>query len=134
MLEDDDLPDLPRADQTRVSRGLPSVAVVSDADGLLRITACPDDMHVGRSFPLRREMRIGRNTGNDVALNDPDVSGEHALQVPTSKGHVVHDLNSTNGTFVNGRRVPAQQLLAHGDTLLLGASTLVYERRRATDR
>jgi hypothetical protein len=137
-LLDGDAGGLPRLDQTRVSnRSAPSSAVAPRADGAFRITACPDAKHIGRSFPLHGEdpIRVGRNEGNDIVLNDPTVSGQHALLVPApGKGHVVHDLTSANGTWVNGQRVTAQQLLVHGDVVLLGATTLAYERRRATDR
>jgi hypothetical protein len=125
------------AGETRVSRARPTPRPIPDAEGLLRITACPDVGQVGSSFALRTELRgglhIGREFGvNGLALNDPDVSRQHALIVSGSTGHVIHDLNSTNGTFVNGERV-FQKALSTGDTIVMGATTLVYERRRASD-
>lgn len=128
----------PPAGETRVSRARPSPRSIPDAEGLLRVTACPDVAQVGSSFALRTQLRgavhIGRECGvNVIALNDPDVSRQHALIVQGASGHVIHDLNSTNGTFVNGERV-AQKPLNTGDTIAMGATTLVYERRRANDR
>jgi hypothetical protein len=125
------------AGETRVSRARPTPHPVPDAEGLLRITACPDVAQVGSSFALRTELRgglhIGREFGvNGLAVNDPDVSRQHALIVPGAGGHVIHDLNSTNGTWVNGERV-AQKALSSGDSIVIGATTLVYERRRASD-
>lgn len=133
MVNDNAADDLPRADRTQVSRRRAAAEEAPDADGVLRIRGCPDTAHVGRSFPLRGELRIGRDATNSIALNDPEVSAQHALLIPTPKGHVIHDLRSTNGTFVNNDRVDAQQLLVHGAELRLGATTLVYERRRGSD-
>jgi predicted Zn finger-like uncharacterized protein len=67
---------------------------------------------------------IGRAAG-DIRLPDPRVSGRHA-QVELSGGDAwLRDLGSTNGTFVNGKRVDLVQL-QHMDEITLGATRLLY--------
>lgn len=66
---------------------------------------------------------IGRH--GDAGLRmDPEadvaVSARHALVVPSSRGWSIRDLDSRNGTWVNGERVAGERLLADGDTIRLG--------------
>jgi ABC-type multidrug transport system ATPase subunit/pSer/pThr/pTyr-binding forkhead associated (FHA) protein/ABC-type multidrug transport system permease subunit len=81
-----------------------------------------------RSFPLRRsaeQTTIGR-AASDVTLDNPQVSRQHALIERTAQGHVLRDLDSANGTFVNGGRV-TQHALTPGDIIQIGAFKLVYD-------
>jgi DNA-directed RNA polymerase subunit RPC12/RpoP len=67
---------------------------------------------------------IGREQG-DVSLPDPKVSSRHA-EVHVSGGEVwLHDLGSTNGTFVNGERIDRRRLV-HLDEVTVGATRLLY--------
>ncbi len=66
---------------------------------------------------------IGRHPMNDLrfdANKDIDVSGRHAELRSVGGRHVLHDLGSTNGTFVNGQRITEQEL-ADGDLITFGA-------------
>jgi pSer/pThr/pTyr-binding forkhead associated (FHA) protein len=76
--------------------------------------------------------RIGRKTGNDMQPDDASVSGNHAVIAVTPSAYMddmyevsVEDLGSTNGTYVNGKRI-IKQLLKHGDVLTLGTMTLKF--------
>ncbi|KAF1046662.1 FHA domain-containing protein [Xylophilus sp.] len=63
---------------------------------------------------------LGRRPYNDIVIDNLAVSGEHAvLQLTSPESAWIEDLNSTNGTYVNGRAVQKQQLL-HGDTIEVG--------------
>jgi len=72
---------------------------------------------------------IGRGLDVQVHIQDPCVSRRHCEIEDIGESICVHDLNSKNGTFVNGHRVH-DAILAPGDTLHLGGSNIVvrYER------
>lgn len=69
------------------------------------------------------ELSIGRSTGCDVVLTDITVSRRHARLIPRDGVWILHDLSSTNGSYLNGRRVSRCQLRA-GDRLALGETLL----------
>ncbi len=83
----------------------------------------------GSSLPIgRAPIVIGRLPGCEVVLSDTNVSRRHA-QVALEDGEVlVTDLGSTNGTFVNGRRV-TRAAMRPGDELSIGTSRLRVEIR-----
>lgn len=63
---------------------------------------------------------IGRDPGVDLVITDADVSARHASLTPLDAGFAIEDLGSTNGTFVNGRRLAAAQEIRAGDRIQLG--------------
>jgi pSer/pThr/pTyr-binding forkhead associated (FHA) protein len=69
---------------------------------------------------------IGRLPDNVVVIDSPAVSGHHACVSREGDHFVVEDLASTNGTFVNGKRV-TRHTLQHGDTMRLGQHTILFE-------
>jgi hypothetical protein len=72
------------------------------------------------AYPLRLErVAIGRDAGNDIRLPEPAVSSRHAVIITRLSTSTLHDLNSSNGSWINGRRVESQQL-HHGDKLQIG--------------
>jgi hypothetical protein len=79
-------------------------------------------------YPLRpgETMTVGRSTECDVALRDPAVSRIHAFIEMDGAWPVVRDRGSTNGTFVNGKRID-QLRLGDGDVLKLGNTQLRLE-------
>mgnify|MGYP001144729056 CR=1 FL=1 len=79
-----------------------------------------------RDIPLDRErITIGRRADNDVCLPYPAVSGEHAAVVTILDDSFLEDLNSTNGTLVNGKSV-AKHFLRNHDEIDIGRQMLVY--------
>jgi len=77
-------------------------------------------------IPLAGEaMRIGRGLSAELHLDDSSVSRRHAILVPRPSGVRILDDRSSNGTFVNGRRVQQADLQA-GDVILLGRVLLRY--------
>jgi predicted component of type VI protein secretion system len=75
----------------------------------------------GREQPVEDGTTIGRD-GCDVNLSDDQVSRRHA-EIRTSGGSLgIEDLGSTNGTFVNEKRINGLTVLSHGDTVRLGAT------------
>ena len=81
-------------------------------------------------FVEARRLAIGRGSQNDIAIDDPVVSREHAAIVTVGADQIVEDLGSTYGTFVNGRRI-ARQILQHRDVIEFGAFSLVYLNSKA---
>jgi len=72
------------------------------------------------------EVTLGREPENDIVIGDHLVSRRHAAIVPVADGHVVRDLGSTNGTWVNGRRIGEQPVhLYPGDYVTLGRQGVV---------
>ena len=70
----------------------------------------------GRSFPVGdHPLIIGRSPDVEVVVNDTNVSRRHAEVWRTSEGVAVRDLQSTNGTFVNGHRITAVSLSPRDD-------------------
>ena len=69
---------------------------------------------------------VGRNSDNDVCLDDPTVSGLHAKIISFFRPTYVQDQRSTNGTFVNGKRVTEHTLQA-GDVISVGTHKLIFE-------
>ncbi len=74
-------------------------------------------------FGLNRTLRVGRSDDNDLVLTgDASASQQHARIEVVAGQAVIHDLASSNGTWVNGKRIAAPILLKHGDKVLLGNS------------
>jgi mRNA-degrading endonuclease RelE of RelBE toxin-antitoxin system len=119
-------------------RGLPW-PVATAVTGFLTGALLDDPQRMGRPSPgvdrrptarlplPDQAMRIGRVPDNDVVLGDLDVSRHHAelRKSPTGSYEIV-DLNSHNGTFVNGQKVTSK-LLTEADLVSIGHSTFRLE-------
>lgn len=70
---------------------------------------------------------IGRLPDCTVPLADSNISRRHCEVRPSTKGYVVADLGSTNGTKVNGLRIQGEQVLADGDIISVGSTHLRFE-------
>ncbi|MEW6717697.1 MAG: FHA domain-containing protein [Chloroflexota bacterium] len=79
---------------------------------------------IGKKFPLDRvELSVGRETGNDITISDAEISRRHALLTRQPDGrYALEDLGSTNGTFVNGKRLTTTHILRAGDTVMFGGN------------
>jgi pSer/pThr/pTyr-binding forkhead associated (FHA) protein len=79
----------------------------------------------GRTFALGDQpVTIGRGSGATVVVDDTYVSTLHARLVPRGDAWVVEDLGSTNGTFLDGRRVAAPTPVPLGTPLRIGKTVL----------
>lgn len=79
----------------------------------------------GRTYPLNRErISIGRSSANDIHLSDEQASGHHALLRREGSTYVLTDQNSTNGTYVNRRRLHSAYRLQPGDVIGIGRTLL----------
>ncbi len=76
-------------------------------------------------FPLGTRTTLGRHPENNIRLSDREVSKEHAAIERNGAAYVLRDLGSSNGTFVNGRRI-RELKLREGDELVVGNCRLVF--------
>jgi Nif-specific regulatory protein len=74
---------------------------------------------------VRGEISIGRDGSNDVCLADDAVSGKHCKIQQSAGGYEILDMDSHNGTFVNGIPI-RRRAVEHGDTIRVGESELVF--------
>ncbi|HSM53892.1 MAG TPA: TIR domain-containing protein [Erythrobacter sp.] len=82
-----------------------------------------------KQFPIRNGLQIGRTAPAEVILADPHVSRRHCRVELNGDELVVHDLGSTNGTFVDDEKVVGQAILPVGSVLKIGQCELVHELR-----
>ena len=68
---------------------------------------------------------LGRRPYNDIVIDNLAVSGEHAVLQMVGADVFIEDLNSTNGTYINGRAIK-KQLLTHNDTVEVGKYKIKY--------
>jgi pSer/pThr/pTyr-binding forkhead associated (FHA) protein len=83
-----------------------------------------------KEWPADLMLTIGRLPDNDVVIDNPAVSSHHACVFRDADNWVIEDLDSKNGTFVNGKRV-RRHVLQHSDVLLIGKHTLMFDRHAA---
>lgn len=86
------------------------------------------DEAAGRQYQLfKGDTRIGRKPeANDIVLNNPTVSREHALIREGGGVFTIYDRGSTGGTLVNSQRIRQPVILYHGDVIELGEVRLVF--------
>ena len=75
---------------------------------------------------------IGRLPDNDVRIDNPAVSGHHSLIINILNDSFLEDLNSTNGTYVNGKLIK-KHALQHGDVITIGHHQLRFSDQQASD-
>ena len=81
----------------------------------------------GGEYPLEAGMTLGRSRSNGIPISDQFASHMHARVFPRGHFFYIEDLSSTNGTFVNGRRIDGQTQLKVRDEIRLGETVLRYE-------
>jgi len=90
-----------------------------------------DEVVVNDIVLTKEKTTIGRRPYNDVVIDNPTVSGEHAVLVKMGDQVTVEDLNSTNGTYIDGKAIK-KQLLNHGDTLDVGKYKIKFDSEVAS--
>ncbi len=89
-----------------------------------RILFVRSDTSAGQEVEVSNVVVMGRSEEADVVLGDPYASDVHMRLVAAENGITLHDLGSTNGTYVNGRRVTAPLQLRRGDTIQVGKTVM----------
>lgn len=93
----------------------------------LRVVHGPSELQ-GVSLPLSGPVVIGRSPGADIVIADEFVSNRHARVFSRGSEVVLEDLDSTNGTILNGQKVRSLQSLRPGDSIDIGTVRLEVDR------
>ncbi|HEX4205219.1 MAG TPA: FHA domain-containing protein [Ktedonobacteraceae bacterium] len=115
---------LTRGDIFRISDENGTFVTLSYNDGSGATQEAVPEIH---PIPLGAPViTIGRQPGNNVVLNHPQVSSQHARLEQVPGGYRLIDLGSTNHVYVNAQRIHTQQLLQPGDEIRIGPFKLTY--------
>lgn len=76
----------------------------------------------GSIIPIRSDLTLGRKDDNSIVLSDQHVSGNHAKIMIRNNGLFIEDLNSTNGTYLNGNRIRGKVKLVNKDEIKIGTA------------
>jgi hypothetical protein len=81
----------------------------------------------GTEFELGEGATMGRADGSDIPVDDPFASSVHARIFPRGQFMYIEDMGSTNGTYLNGRRLRAAERLQVGDMVRIGETEYRYQ-------
>ena len=91
------------------------------------------DNVVIKEFQITKERTtLGRRPYNDIVIDNLAVSGEHAVLTAAQSDVYIEDLNSTNGTYINGKAVK-KQLLSNNDVVEVGKYRIKFLAEEAED-
>jgi hypothetical protein len=82
----------------------------------------------GAEYGVGPGLGIGRAQANDICIEDSFASSRHARLYDRDGVVYIEDMNSTNGTYVNGRRLGAQQQLRASDRIRIGDTEFRFEQ------
>jgi len=89
-----------------------------------------NDVVIDQIVLKQGDMNIGRRPGSEILLDNMAVSGNHASIFTIGEDSFVQDMNSTNGTFVNNKRI-AKHHLENNDVITIGNHSLTYINEKA---
>ena len=102
-----------------------------DRPGRLLVLDSPSgEPEAGRIFGLDVITPLGRDVNNAIVLDDPFASAEHAVLTYRGRGWFLEDLDSTNGSFINGQPIDGVAALSYGDEVQIGQVRFRLERTR----
>jgi hypothetical protein len=81
----------------------------------------------GTAFELVEGATMGRADGSDIPIDDPFASSVHARIFPRGQIMYIEDMGSTNGTYLNGRKLRSAERLKVGDTVRIGETEYRYQ-------
>jgi hypothetical protein len=104
----------------------------SDRPGRLVVLESPGgEPAVGRAFGLEVITPLGRDVNNAIVIDDPFASADHAVLTYRGRSWYLEDLESTNGSFINGQRIEGVAALGFGDEIQIGQVRFRLDRTRA---
>jgi pSer/pThr/pTyr-binding forkhead associated (FHA) protein len=116
----------PRKTSGPIVTNLPPTSTRSTKGSLPKVTLIlPDERPL--VCPLEVEYtHVGRASGNEIPLADPSVSNRHCILILNGSDVIVRDLNSSNGTLLNGQRI-SEAVLQPGDLIQVGVVQMKFE-------
>ncbi len=99
---------------------------------MARLILSLDDQVLAEYNMTKERYTIGRLPDNDVRIDNPAVSGHHSLIINILNDSFLEDLNSTNGTYVNGKLIK-KHALQHGDVITIGHHQLRFADQQVND-
>ncbi|MGI9059497.1 MAG: FHA domain-containing protein [Ktedonobacteraceae bacterium] len=121
---------LERGDVFRIGNEDGTLVTLTYNDGS---SATQDIVPEIRPIPLGApQISIGRHPDNNLVLNHPQVSGHHARLERMPNGYRIADLGSTNGVYINARRIANHQMLSPNDEVRIGPFKLTYTGTQLT--
>src|SRR5512138_92262 len=113
-------------DETRVGAAPQQSGAVPPPKAALAVVHASDEGEAGRRYPVHEEdVTLGREEGNTVVVASDQASRRHARIFASGGAHVLVDLDSTNGTYLNSKLVK-EQTLRHGDVVRIATTVLKY--------
>ena len=99
---------------------------------MARLILSLDNQVLAEYNMTKERYTIGRLPDNDVRIDNPAVSGHHSLIINILNDSFLEDLNSTNGTYVNGKLIK-KHALQHGDVITIGHHQLRFSDQATND-
>jgi len=99
---------------------------------MARLILSLDNQVLAEYNMTKERYTVGRLPDNDVRIDNPAVSGHHSLIINILNDSFLEDLNSTNGTYVNGKLIK-KHALQHGDVITIGHHQLRFSDQEAND-
>jgi hypothetical protein len=97
---------------------------LSEYTGLIAVASGPN---IGTRFEVQHNITtIGRDPESDIWLNEPSVSRRHAVIHRYGDHFTVHDVNSSNGTFLRHQQITVESSLSSYDEIQVGAAKLLF--------
>jgi pSer/pThr/pTyr-binding forkhead associated (FHA) protein len=113
-------------DETRVAGSPQDTGRAKTPPAVLVVVHAADKEQQGKRYPLGDDdVTLGREEGNTVLVASDQASRRHARIFVSGGAHVLVDLESTNGTFLNSKLVK-EQTLRHGDVIRIASMVLKY--------
>ncbi len=117
---------MPNFDETRVGGAPQDTGRAATARAALVVVHAADPAERARRYPLGEEdVTLGREAESTVVIASDQASRRHARIFVSGGAHVLVDLDSTNGTFLNSKLVK-EQTLRHGDVIRIASTVLKY--------
>lgn len=104
----------------------------SDITDMARLILSLDGQVLAEYNMSKERYTVGRLPDNDVRIDNPAVSGHHSLIINILNDSFLEDLNSTNGTYVNGKLIK-KHALQHGDVITIGHHQLRFSDQHTSD-